>query len=222
MWRFVIGDVHGRHKALVQVLKLCRFDYEKDLLICLGDLADGGSETYEVVEELLKIKNIVLCLSNHDFWLMQHVNQGFDKDIWLSQGGLATKKSYSKSGNFHMPVTHQDFFNHAVPYYILDEMIFVHGGFNPKIPIGKQKPEFLMWDRDLIKYAREHVVPNYDKVFVGHTHTSYINKKDLPVKRNNLWALDTGAGWSGRLTIMNIDTEQYWQSDKQKPPIDYE
>ena len=25
--------------------------------------------------------------------------------------------------------------------------------------------------------------------------------------------MDTGAGWNGKLTIMDVDTEEYWQSD---------
>ena len=25
--------------------------------------------------------------------------------------------------------------------------------------------------------------------------------------------IDTGAGWEGRLTIMDIETKQFWQSD---------
>jgi len=25
--------------------------------------------------------------------------------------------------------------------------------------------------------------------------------------------MDTGAGWSGKLTIMDIDTNEFWQSD---------
>ncbi len=29
--------------------------------------------------------------------------------------------------------------------------------------------------------------------------------------------MDCGAGWSGKLAIMDIDTEEYWLSKKQKP-----
>jgi len=32
-----------------------------------------------------------------------------------------------------------------------------------------------------------------------------------------VWDLDTGAGWSGKLTIMmDIDTKEYWQSELSK------
>lgn len=33
------------------------------------------------------------------------------------------------------------------------------------------------------------------------------------MRRCNVWNIDTGAGWSGKLTIMDIDTKEYWQSD---------
>jgi serine/threonine protein phosphatase 1 len=29
----------------------------------------------------------------------------------------------------------------------------------------------------------------------------------------NIWNLDTGAGFKGRLTIMEVETKAYWQSD---------
>jgi serine/threonine protein phosphatase 1 len=34
-----------------------------------------------------------------------------------------------------------------------------------------------------------------------------------PIYGGHVWNLDTGGGWEGKLTIMDIDTEQYWQSD---------
>jgi len=66
MKTFTIGDIHGRYKALKEVLKLSKFDYDNDKLIVLGDIVDGGINTYKVVEELLKIKNIIFVLGNHD------------------------------------------------------------------------------------------------------------------------------------------------------------
>ncbi len=31
--------------------------------------------------------------------------------------------------------------------------------------------------------------------------------------RAGIWNLDTGAGWEGKLTVMNVDTKEYYQSD---------
>jgi len=49
MKTFVIGDIHGAYKALIQCLKRSKFDYDRDRLICLGDVVDGYPETKECI-----------------------------------------------------------------------------------------------------------------------------------------------------------------------------
>ena len=55
MRTLVCGDIHGAHRALLQCFEKSSFDYEKDKLICLGDVADGWSEVPECFDELLKV-----------------------------------------------------------------------------------------------------------------------------------------------------------------------
>lgn len=236
MTRYAIGDIHNRYEALVEVLDKSGFDRRRDLLISLGDIVDGGTQAKECVDELLGITNFVLCLGNHDDFLMKFLESGFQGEEWLQQGGCDTLRSYGArciegsdcfnynrdtqyskvdTSNLNIPVTHQDFFNRAVPYYILDDMCFVHGGFDPKFPVQQQKRFTLLWDRDLIRYAQTNIIPQFKKVFVGHTTTETYGLT-LPIKYHNLIMVDTGAGWSGKLTIMDIDTEEYWQSKKQE------
>ena len=106
------------------------------------------------------------------------------------------------------------FFDKSKKYHVEDNMIFVHGGFRPDKAIEFSTLSYCIWDRQLIDFARSHVIDNYDKVFVGHSTTLCEGTTD-PIKRNNLWMLDTGAGHCGRLTIMDVDTEEYWQSEIQ-------
>ena len=233
MERYTIGDIHGRVKALKQVLKKVKFNYNNDKLIVLGDVADGGYNTYQVVEELLKIKNLIYIIGNHDEWFMNHIKTGWAEEIWLSQGGSNTLRSYGakvidanthhqftqlNTNNIKIPVTHQNFFNRGVYYHIEDNMIFVHGGFNPKIPLmTSQSKKDLLWDRDLINYARRgNIIEPYDSVFVGHTTTQTYGM-DIPIQFKNLYMMDCGAGWNGCLAIMNIDTKKFEVSDKQSP-----
>lgn len=234
MKKFTIGDIHGQFDALREVLKLSKFNYSKDRLIVLGDIVDGGINTNAVVEELLKIKNLIFCLGNHDKFFLNHISSGWAEKIWVNQGGSETIKSYGgkaipgdyledkpkliDTSGINVPVTHQEFFNKAKYYHIEDNMLFVHGGINPAIPfINSQSKHDLLWDRNLIEYCRMgRPVPLYSKVFVGHTSTQAYNSLK-PLKFKNLWCLDTGAGWDGKLTIMNIETEEYWQSKQQNP-----
>jgi len=233
MKKFVIGDIHGNFNALKEVLKKSKFNYKKDKLIVLGDIVDGNKDTFKVVEELLKIKNLVFILGNHDEWFLKFMNDGFDEEIWIQQGGANTlrsygakviesehvcNKSYINTKNLSIPITHQEFFNNHVLYHIEDNMLFVHGGINPKIPNIKSQSKFdLLWDRNLINYCiKGKFVPRYKKIFIGHTTTQQFDCTK-PLRFGQLWMMDTGIGYDGKLTIMDIKTEEFWSSQKNYP-----
>lgn len=233
--RFVMGDCHGNYQALKQCLERSGFDYNEDKLICLGDVVDGFTQTYEVVEELLKVKNLILILGNHDAWFISFMRHGASPNIWIHQGGYNTIYSYNKNVNpdsflrgsivddTHVdvsdtiiPVTHQEFFNNAVHYHEEDDMLFVHGGFDDNRHISEQPQSFICWDRTIIDRARNRPINQYREVFVGHTTTQYYGGESHtnPKNFNNLWMMDTGAGWNGKLSMMDIDTKEVFQSDK--------
>jgi serine/threonine protein phosphatase 1 len=83
-------------------------------------------------------------------------------------------------------------------------------------------------DSDEIAHATR--FRNHKEIYIGHTSTGnwdvkphYPEYKDenqakngkitVPMNRCNVWNLDTGGGFGGKLTIMDIDTKEYWQSD---------
>jgi len=225
MKKYVMGDIHGGYKALIQCLERSNFDYENDLLIQLGDICDGWSQTKECVEELLKIKNRIDIKGNHDEWFRIFIERGLHPIRWL-HGGDATKNSYSPNTyitNLDIPQNHQDLFNHQILYYV-DEgnRCFVHGGFDRNIPIEKNIPHELYWNRDLwtkalscTKNQKLNTVDGFTEIFIGHTATTNW-KTDKPMQSGGVWNIDTGAGWGGKLTIMNVDTKEYFQSDSVK------
>ncbi len=216
MRRFVIGDIHGRRKALEQCLERSAFDGNKDLLICLGDVCDRGTEVKESFELLLQIKNLVYILGNHDKWFLEWALTGKREIVWTAQGGNASIRSYRDEP---VPESHIRLLQSARLYYLLDNKLFVHAGIDPDSPLEEQTEYDFLWSRDLVQEALrsiddpdiENITP-YDEVFVGHTPT--INYGfDVPVFIKGIWMMDTGAGWWGRLSIMDIDTKEYWQSD---------
>ena len=276
MKRYCIGDIHGRIDALQEVLHKSKFDFNVDMLIVLGDVVDGGEQSREVVELLTKVKNLVYIIGNHDYWHIQYLKSGKTPDEWVTQGGASTLNSYGASivvdrysdplflglDNVKIPQSHKDFFKKGLYYFELENMLFVHGGYDVNKPIAEQEPKNLMWDRHLITNAHTIEIPKYDKVFIGHTTTQMIERefinyqcrecaheweqtvghrndmtklnpcpkcqsKDVqqslgctkPIKTGKLFCLDTGAGWDGKLTIMDIDSEKYWQSQLQVPAI---
>lgn len=216
MNRFVIGDIHGAHRALLQCFKRSGFDREKDLLICLGDLCDGWPDVYQVFDELLQIRNMVLLLGNHDQWLLDYFLTGFAPGIWLIQGGAGTVKAYDKG----VPAAHVELLKNARLYYVLDNNLFVHGGYIPDMPLEMQDEDVFLWDRSLVKNAMAYgnhgentIITGFDMVYVGHTPT--INfESSWPITTCGVCLMDTGAGWPGGvLTMMDTDSRKFYQSD---------
>jgi len=244
MRTFTIGDIHGKFKLLKQVLERANFDYENDMLITLGDICDGGMDTYLCVEELLKIKNRIDIIGNHDKWFLTFIDTTIHPDGWR-QGGFNTARSYAdkarleklvelNGGDYNVilrpedvPEAHQDFFKGQHLYY-KDEKnrVFVHGGFYRFYTLEVTKrnnPEAFYWDRELFEEAlsvhkgeKLKFKEDISEVFLGHTSTLYW-KETEPIHADIVWNLDTGAGGrDGKLTIMDVDTHEYWQSDVSK------
>jgi serine/threonine protein phosphatase 1 len=147
---------------------------------------------------------------------MDWSTRGAAPEDWTSQGGDQTIASY---GGKPMPEAHMDFLNKAHRWLEVDGRVFVHGGFDPKKPLKEQSIRRLCWDREVVSLAYKAAmsgesckIGTYNEVFVGHTPT-LVYGADKPLHFCNIWMLDTGAGWSGRLTIMDVETKEYWQSD---------
>jgi len=210
---FVIGDIHGAYRALRQCLQKAAFDYSNDHLICLGDVCDGWPETRESIGELLKINHLAYILGNHDFWALQWMLTGKEESSWLAQGGESTMESY-RAG---LPVDHIKLLKEAHPYFLLDNKIFVHAGIDRQRRIERQDLDIFLFDRSLTMTPLDHyknsihvTLTEYEEVYVGHTPIS----SSEPLFSCGVWLMDTGAGWSGVLSMMEIFTKEVFTSDK--------
>ena len=228
----VMGDVHGAYRAMTQVLERANFDPTSDHLIFLGDVADGWSEVPQCIDLFLDIERqgaLTAITGNHDEWLLEWAYLGQCVPEWYHQGGASTVKAYQPEvrspfqANFiphpRIPETHTDFLSRMKLYHWDKDrnMVFTHGGFDPHFGILVAPPGGYTWDRELWQNAKvahsrgtDHLT-TYSKVFIGHTATERESLE--PVRRCEIWNLDQGAGWFSRLSLMDADTEEYWQSD---------
>ena len=210
---FVLGDIHGAYRALRQCLDRSGFDHDSDHLIFLGDVCDGWPETREAIDELMRIKHLTCLVGNHDIMALPWMKRGEMLSSWLNQDGVATMRSYATG----VPESHIRFLEEALPYYILDNRCFVHAGFDPDRPISVQDIEVLSWDRNLARRALEAYrtgaignLTTYREVYMGHTPIPF----GRPIMGGGVWMMDTGAGWSGVLSMMNVETKEVFVSDE--------
>jgi len=225
MKKFVLGDIHGSHKGLLQVLKKSNFDYENDQLFFVGDVVDGWSQVDKCIEELMKIKNLIFLRGNHDQWAIDFYEQKMHKTLsseyssWMHHGGESTFNCYGEI----MPKEHLDFLRSSIYYYELDDSIFVHGGFDFSYDIEKQMGYNFMWDRRLVQYAfdnqlKKRINEKYVNVYVGHTPLQSFNSIKFdpmtPQKWSGIWLMDTGCAFGGRLSLMDIETNEMFFSDR--------
>lgn len=224
----VIGDIHGGLLALKQVMERARVT-ASDKIIFLGDYADGWSQTPQVIDFLIDFRHTNECIlmrGNHDELLWQWLNGADENVLWNKHGGSVTIEAYEAVAD-NVRQKHIAFLASLQDYYIdAQNRLFVHAGFTSLHGVGMEHfPRLLFWDRTLwetalalsptmrredLSYPRRFLL--YDEIFIGHTPVTRINET-VPIRRANVWNLDTGAAFHGPLTIMDADTKEFWQSD---------
>lgn len=219
MKRFIVGDIHGAYKALRDVLEKANFNEQEDILYAVGDYTDGWPETYEVIEYLSNLPNFRGVIGNHDEWLLTWLKTGHMQRIWTAQGGAAAIDSYlrSKEGDKDR---HAKFLG-GLPYYLVEgDTLICHGGLGDIDYEPPYSNYTLVWDRDMfIQFARacrkgeEISLLPYKRVFIGHTQTSGFDPSFKPFSYKGLWNIDQGGGWNGKLTLVNMDTDDIFQSE---------
>ncbi len=225
---FVIGDIHGALKALVQILERAKVT-ENDLLIFLGDYVDGWSQSPEVINYLIQLRdshNCIFMRGNHDDLCYRWLKFGESNDTWLIHGGASSVKAY-ENVPYNIRNIHIHFFENLNNYYV-DEAnrLFVHAGFTNHNGVKHEYfDKMFYWDRSLWELAlamdknlkKDDLffpkrLSHYKEIFIGHTSLSRI-ERDVPTNAANVWNVDTGAAHKNPLTIMDVDTKEYWQSD---------
>ena len=226
--KLVIGDIHGGLKALVQLLERAKVTPE-DELIFLGDYVDGWSDSANVVSYLIEFSKQNTCIflrGNHDDLTHRWLKDGELNDQWLQHGGQSSIDAYRQFSEEEKQ-GHIKFFEQMVNYYIDKEnRLFVHAGFtNQRGPENEYTPTPFYWDRTLWEMAMcldpglkpgDTNYPKrlelFKKIFIGHTPVTRIGK-DKPVNFANVYNVDTGAAFMGKLSLMDVDSLEIIQSD---------
>ncbi|WP_405609253.1 metallophosphoesterase family protein [Polaribacter sp. Asnod1-A03] len=230
MRTFAIGDIHGGLKALLQVLNKLELQ-EGDKLIFMGDYVDGWSESSHVIRLLIKLSQNFDCVfikGNHDVWCLNWLKDSNDVNpSWYLHGGKETMESYAGFSEKEKQ-EHLTFLENLTLYFIDEEnRLFLHAGFTSLHGVKRERyQEYFYLDRSLwemlvsmdknigkdsVFYPKR--IQHYKEIYIGHTPTTNYNEPN-PMNIANVWNVDTGAAFKGRITGLNIDTKEFVQSDE--------
>ncbi|HET8886041.1 MAG TPA: metallophosphoesterase family protein [Salinimicrobium sp.] len=223
-----IGDIHGGLKALVQLLERIEVA-PKDQFIFMGDYVDGWSDSANVVSYLIKLSQQNSCIflrGNHDDLTYTWLKTGELNEQWLQHGGQTSIDAYRDFSETEK-LAHLHFFEQMLNYYIDGKnRLFLHAGFtNQGGPEKEYNKVVLYWDRTLWEMllsmdpnldASDQKFPKrlqlFNEIYIGHTPVSRIGKTK-PVNIINVWNVDTGAAFKGKLSAIDVETKQIWQSE---------
>lgn len=225
---YAIGDIHGGLKALIQVLNKVEVK-EEDTLIFVGDYVDGWSESAQVIEFLIDLSETINCIfikGNHDAWCENWLETAHVDMTWYMHGGKETMESYASFSEEEKKM-HLEFFQ-KMPLYHIDNnnRLFIHAGFTSMHGVEKEAfnqtfyLDRTLWEMVLtmdknieansLLYPKR--LTHYKEIFIGHTPTTNFNC-DVPMNAFNVWNIDTGAAFKGKISIMDIKSKEFFQSD---------
>lgn len=245
MRTLVIGDIHGFLAPLKDALEKIKYDSSRDRLIFVGDYINGGKEAVEVIDFLLNIRKEatyepVFIKGNHDYWFTELLNRDIslfqDKKYirkkykaWMKKGGDKTYKSYRSIDPKKLEQHKTDFFDQLIEYYIWDNKLAIHAGFDPNMGFKKtlkKEPHSLFWDRSLFQLAikrfgknnkrlnkngeRRKPISSHEKIYIGHTPTIKYDF-DTPRIIGNVINLDQGCKYIGKLSVWDDKNDSYEQ-----------
>ncbi len=235
---YAIGDIHGQLDMLHAALSRIEEDGGPDArVVFLGDYVDRGPNSRGVLDLLIEGqragRNWVMIKGNHDRMMARFVQAAEIADThlpitlsWLHPrlGGRETLASYGvtvedtdriyqvhERARHAVPQAHLDFINALPHYHVEDDLLFVHAGIRPGVPLDKQSENDLVWIRhEFLEDKRAH------PWLIVHGHTPV----DQAEHCGNRVNLDTGAGYGRALTSAVFQGQQCWRlTDRGRVPL---
>ena len=218
---YVTSDIHGCYDQYLRLIQ--RLDLkEDDRLYILGDLVDRGDGGIEIIQDVMKRKNVVCLRGNHDYYALIFLKRFAVQDhikeenrlkdvfrLWLEDGGAETFSAFSRlDDNEKRSVLS---FLSSLPF---NEMIRVNGQqFFLSHTVG-EKAKMLDIEkcdmRDFLFGEPEYETCYFEDMTIvtGHTPTGFID----PAYTGQIWkgnrhiAVDCGAVFGNPLGCICLDT----------------
>ncbi len=219
---YAIGDVHGRADLLERVFTkidahLAANPVVRPVHVLVGDYIDRGPASREVIDLLIgrsQVQEMVCLRGNHEAFLFEFMRHPRSLREWGLMGGRETLISYGLQPPLKadaaienemaaelravFPKSHRHFIGRLQNFFVCGGYFFVHAGVRPRVPLGQQKEEDLLWIRDDFLLHED----DFGKMIV-HGHTPV---RDVDFRPNRI-NIDTGAYATGQLSCLMIEKD---------------
>ena len=223
---YAIGDIHGREDLFSELMTLVRQDNAarpsaRTKIVILGDVIDRGPDSAALVTRLMRYTRddrFKVLKGNHEQTMVAALSGDLSAArAWIRFGGVATLASWGVPSELleaEQPIEIISAARKLVPRTVMGwidrlpltfrsgDVLFVHAGLRPGVPLHKQKPRDLLWiGKEFTEDATMH------PLFVVHGHSIH---EDGPDVRANRIGVDTGAYRTGRLTALGLEADCFW------------
>lgn len=225
---YAVGDIHGQLGMLEDALARIDADGGANAqVVFLGDYVDRGPDSKGVIDTLIAGRdagrNWVTLKGNHDRmfqWFMEDIPRHDPYMLiglhWFHDriGGVQTLASYgvtfdpdTRLKDVHarskqaVPQSHVSFLNALPVMHQSGDLLFVHAGIRPGVPLADQAEEDLIWIRQSF---HNYTGPHPKLVVHGHTPV------DHATHYGNRVNLDTGAGYNFPLSAAVFEGTDCW------------
>lgn len=181
MKRYVIGDIHGCHSELEELLNLIDEDANGEYkIVFVGDYVDRGPDSKKVVEKVRRMQKHghIALMGNHE-------------DMIISGELMYAAETLRSYNTLQMSKDILEWMSSLPKYYEDDTIIVAHAGVHPGLTMDDQPDTFLLWYR-----YQDWQDANLNKHFY-HGHTPKLGKIETLEGRTNV---DTACVYGGHLT----------------------
>ena len=223
-----ISDIHGSYDEFEELLRVARYNPDRDRLLLLGDYIDRGPKSRHVVArvmELVQTYGAVALGGNHEDIFLGWLD-GEERMVRIFNnehtGGQATLRSYCEEhGDWDMGDKsreilrerygeHIAFLGGLADFHETEHHVFVHAGINPFAEDWKASTRAeLRWIREPF-HKNPH--PHAQTFVFGHTPTGYLHGDETC---HDIWygqkiiGIDGGCAYGNQLNCLEISEDGY-------------
>ncbi len=202
-----IGDIHGHLAALDAIITAIQ-PRPDDTLVLLGDYVDRGPDSKGVLERVIELSerlHVVAVKGNHEEMMLTAREGEQNLLFWVQCGGDAALQSYGQAKDVSLiPREHFQFLAGLPLLHETDTHFFIHANYAPNWRLDQHDTKTALWlsldDLPGPHYSRKTAI-------LGHTP----QKKHLVLDLGYLKCIDTGCGYGGLLTALDVGSGQIWQ-----------